>query len=428
MSGVFLSYSRADHALAAQIIRGLRAVGVAVWWDEDMRGVDWQQELERQISDLAAVVVLWTPNSANSKHVRDEARLGLETDKLVNASGGLPKPPFPYDRINALPLDGWTGREPHRGWTRLVETVEEKLVAAGGAEAGGIIEALSRREREVRQQQRAVLQAREAFQAAQAREGETADAAQAARAALERAEAQHQSVVNMRTSPAVQHAARQELGAARAAKDEVERVLRAAKADLAEASRTLTRAETSLEKLFSDADAPRLEAAVKRRPAAGTAFVPQPARDKVALFRRSAASTLRPGWIVGCVAAAVVLAGGAVLMLNHRPSGAARPANAAPPTSIANVTGAPISSPAAAEAAITGKWTLQNVSCAYAIEFRAEGGALSIGGATVKIASVDASGMIRTGADGRYVYSVSGDTLTMTAPNGERTSYTRCAA
>ena len=67
MSGVFLSYSRADRALALRVLGALRAVGVEVWWDEDMPGVDWQEELERQISDLACIVVLWTAASTNSR-------------------------------------------------------------------------------------------------------------------------------------------------------------------------------------------------------------------------------------------------------------------------------------------------------------------------------------------------------------------------
>ena len=83
MSGLFLSYSRADRALADQIIRGLRAVGVAVWWDEDMRGVDWQMELEHRISELAGVMVIWSPHSLNSNPVRDmESVALLELDEF----------------------------------------------------------------------------------------------------------------------------------------------------------------------------------------------------------------------------------------------------------------------------------------------------------------------------------------------------------
>jgi hypothetical protein len=34
--------------------------------DENMPGVDWQDELARQIQQLAAVVVIWTPISSAS--------------------------------------------------------------------------------------------------------------------------------------------------------------------------------------------------------------------------------------------------------------------------------------------------------------------------------------------------------------------------
>jgi TPR repeat protein len=252
MPGVFLSYSRGDRALAHQIIHDLRALGVEVWWDEDMPGVDWQEELERQISHLAGVVVVWTPHSAASKNVKDEARLGLSTDKLVNVLLGSAQPPFPFDRVNGLPLDGWTGREPHKGWTRLVQTVEAMLVRAGGAQPGEISEALARREREVRLKQQAVARAQAAFQDAQNRESDAADATKATRAALERAEEQHQRVVEMRPAAAILNGARMEVDTARAASEQADQALKAAKAKLSEASRAMSRANTALEKLFTD--------------------------------------------------------------------------------------------------------------------------------------------------------------------------------
>jgi hypothetical protein len=435
MSGVFLSYSRADHALAAQIIWGLRAVGVAVWWDEDMRSVDWQEELGRQINELAGVIVLWTPNSANSRHVKDEARLGLETDKLINASAGVSKPPFPYDRVNALPLDGWTGREPHRGWTRLVETAEEKLVASGGAKSGEITAALVRHEKEVRQKLQAVDRARAAFQAAQAREGDAAEATKAAGGVFDRAEAQHQSVVDMRATPALQRTARQELDDAQTAKEQADRALRAAKAELAEASLAWTRAETALERRLSNLDvpamAPTLSVATAAEPVKAAEAATPLGRDQPAAPAKAPVRPRRLSWlVVGGVSGVVVIAG-AFLVLGHGGSSppSRRPTNPVSSADAAPVPGGAPAAPAvtAAEAAINGKWTLQSVSCAYAIDFQVQGRALSVGGATMKIASVDPSGVIRTGTEGGYAYSVLGDTLTMTAPNGDRTSYTRCA-
>jgi hypothetical protein len=250
MRGVFLSYSRADRAIADQIIHGLRAVGVEVWWDEDMRGVDWQEELERQISELGGVMVLWTPNSFNSKNVRDEARLGLETDKLINAVWGVPKPPFPYDRVNGLPLDGWTGLEAHRGWTRLIETIDE-MSAAGGSKTGALVEALARREQAVGTKQKAIGRAQQAFHAAQDRAAEADANAETTSAALASAREDVSRVAEMRLGPAILRSAQQQLDAALAAREEAIGAQRAAKARLSESSRAVSRTTAELAALLS---------------------------------------------------------------------------------------------------------------------------------------------------------------------------------
>ena len=260
MSGLFLSYSRADRALADQIIRGLRAVGVAVWWDEDMRGVDWQMELEHRISELAGVMVIWTPHSLNSNPVRDEARLGLETDKLVNVLSGIPKPPFPYDRINGLPVDGWTGREPHRGWSRLVETVEELVVQKGGARPGDITIAQAMREQEIRTKQEAIAAALEASKTAETHHAEALEIAKAAAATATQAEEQLQRVAGMGVTPLILKAAQQEFESASAARRETDEARKSARAELEEAVRALTRAKADLEQLFSAVTAPVLPA------------------------------------------------------------------------------------------------------------------------------------------------------------------------
>ena len=273
MSGVFLSYSRNDRALADAIIRGLRAVGVVVWWDEDMRSLDWHQELERQISDLATIVVLWTPASSSSDHVKDEARLGLESGKLINVIVGVPKPPFPYDRVNGLPLEDWSEREPHRGWTRLIETIEEKVVARGAAKPGELTGALARREESLRLKQQALARAQEALEEAQTREAETVDAALAAQATFDRAEEQHRRVMEMRATHLIMSAAQQEYEAARAAKEDADRAQRAAKAEIKGVAREVALALAALES--PDAAA----APAGGKPAAGPPAAKAPAAE-----------------------------------------------------------------------------------------------------------------------------------------------------
>src|SRR5579862_9959455 len=246
MSGVFLSYSRTDRVMAEQVVRGLRSIGVDVWWDQDMPGVDWQQELERQVTELSALLVIWTPASTNSEYVRDEARLALSRHKLVNALHGVHAPPFPFDRINGLPIDDWNGVESHGGWSRLVATLEEFLVKAGVVKDGDLTAALTRREQALFDAQANAASAEEAFQDAKLREGEAKEAAAGAKLSFDAAEAQFQRVAEMRVSATVLHAAQAELDASRHAMEAADSERRAAAAALSAASRAVARARSDL--------------------------------------------------------------------------------------------------------------------------------------------------------------------------------------
>jgi hypothetical protein len=247
MSGIFLSYSRADRALAERVVQGLRDLEVEVWWDEDMPGVDWQDELEAKLNALAGVLVLWTPNSVNSRNVRDEARLALSAEKLINVLSDLPQPPFPFDRVNGLPLDGWTGFEPHGGWSRLATTVDALLAHAGAATRGQIIERLARRQADLKARRQALDGARADFQAAQSRAAEADEAEQGAKVRLAAAEEQHRKVVEMSPSRMVLQAAHQELAEAHAEWAETDKTLRQAKADLSLAARVLAQSQSGME-------------------------------------------------------------------------------------------------------------------------------------------------------------------------------------
>jgi len=109
---------------------------------------------------------------------------------------------------------------------------------------------------------------------------------------------------------------------------------------------------------------------------------------------------------------------GAFLLLFHRHAPGASGATAA------SASAAPQPTP---NPAINGKWTLQNASCADALQIAIGGGAITFGANRMKISSVDADGTVNAGPDdNRYNYEVSGDTLTVTAPDAEQKTYTRC--
>ncbi|HEY1560766.1 MAG TPA: TIR domain-containing protein [Caulobacteraceae bacterium] len=459
MSGVFLSYSRGDRDLANAIIRGLRAVGVTVWWDEDMHSIDWNKELERQIVELATVVVLWTPNSANSDNVKDEARLGLEHSKLINVIVGLPKPPYPFDRVNGLPLEGWHEHEPTKAWNRLVQSVEEKVVAAGGAAKGEFTAALARREENLKQRRETLARAQEALEEAQAREGETTEAAQIAQTAFTRAEEQHVRVMEMRPSHLIMSAAAQEFEAARAAKEDSDRALRAAKAEVKGATREVALAKAALESPEAEASHRRHAAppsaktaeSVASAPAASAATgagvkaaakaapptppAPSPMAAPAAPAPTPPAGSRSRNLMFGASAVVMAgIAGAGLMMLNQRhatPPPAAAPAAASTKTS---ASAEPKAAAVTAAAGLAGNWAPPGLGCGSPIVIAIKDGAVAMSVAgTTSTAAIQASpapGEIDATADdgGKYVYKLGHDnSLSMTGPGDQSMKLTKCA-
>jgi hypothetical protein len=77
---------------------------------------------------------------------------------------GVASPPFPFDRTNGVSLDGWDGREPHAGWSGLVQSIETFEVEAGRARRGEIAAALARSENDFRARRQALSEGRQAAQ------------------------------------------------------------------------------------------------------------------------------------------------------------------------------------------------------------------------------------------------------------------------
>jgi hypothetical protein len=70
---VFLSYSRADQDVAAELTHRLGLADVDVWSDLDIElGVDWSAEVSRALLAAAAVVALASPRSIASVRVTYE--------------------------------------------------------------------------------------------------------------------------------------------------------------------------------------------------------------------------------------------------------------------------------------------------------------------------------------------------------------------
>lgn len=125
MADVFLSYARADEAVARRVAKGLEAAGLRVWWDADLPAHrSYSDVIQRNLEEAPAVVVLWSKGSASSQWVRAEADFARNSDKLVQAQIDATLPPIPFNQIQCADLKGWRGGGSHRGWAKLCSSVK----------------------------------------------------------------------------------------------------------------------------------------------------------------------------------------------------------------------------------------------------------------------------------------------------------------
>jgi hypothetical protein len=95
MSHIFISYSRADKDCAYKIQRQLEAQGFKVWIDKNdiPAGAPFPMEILQAIRGAAAVLILWSKNSAGSHFVGKEIEVALSQ----NMSRSMPVIPVWLD-------------------------------------------------------------------------------------------------------------------------------------------------------------------------------------------------------------------------------------------------------------------------------------------------------------------------------------------
>ena len=103
---VFISYSHSDSSLAARVSKALRKTGLTVWDAEVnlLPGDNWPAQVGRALEESDAMVVLLTPNSIRSPHVKAEMAYALGSKSYSNrlipvAVGGreqLPQSEIPW--------------------------------------------------------------------------------------------------------------------------------------------------------------------------------------------------------------------------------------------------------------------------------------------------------------------------------------------
>jgi adenylate cyclase len=132
VADVFISYARADEAVARRVAKALQSAGLDVWWDADLPAHRAYSEIiERNLEEAKAVVALWSKEAAKSQWVRAEADFARNAGKLVQAQLDGTMPPIPFNQIQCADLKGWRGSTTHPGWAKLKGSVEALVSGEG---------------------------------------------------------------------------------------------------------------------------------------------------------------------------------------------------------------------------------------------------------------------------------------------------------
>lgn len=105
---VFIAYSRKQRVMAKDVCELLLKNGKAVFWDAKIiAGARWRQTIQRALDDASHVVVLWTPDAAESDEVEREVSYALTERKIIVPllSKEIPKLPYHLHGLHYIVLE-----------------------------------------------------------------------------------------------------------------------------------------------------------------------------------------------------------------------------------------------------------------------------------------------------------------------------------
>jgi len=129
----FFSYSHEDSDFALQLARDLKSAGAEVWIDklDIMPGQEWDSAIEAALTQFPRMLLILSPASVKSRHVRNEISFALDENKTI-----IPvlyrdcTVPLQLRRIHYVDLRA----DYSRGLTALLRTLAGEQRPAGGAE------------------------------------------------------------------------------------------------------------------------------------------------------------------------------------------------------------------------------------------------------------------------------------------------------
>jgi adenylate cyclase len=127
LAKVFLSYAREDAGAAKQLAECIVRAGHQVWWDRQIEGGSrFSTEIDRELKNSDAVVVLWSKASIESPWVQDEAAEGRDSGRLVPVIFGADKPPLGFRQFQSIDFGSWDGESEPAALDALIRAIAQK--------------------------------------------------------------------------------------------------------------------------------------------------------------------------------------------------------------------------------------------------------------------------------------------------------------
>ena len=141
MADIFVSYSRQNKARVAPLVRALEAEGWSVWWDPEITpGEEFDTLISRELEQARALVVVWTPESVDSRWVRGEARDAADRGALVPVRLDNARLPIDFRAVHTTDLDDWAENSSSPAFRSLCKALESKLGPAAKAKSDLAVE------------------------------------------------------------------------------------------------------------------------------------------------------------------------------------------------------------------------------------------------------------------------------------------------
>lgn len=105
---IFIAYSHHQRALAIDLAELLIKNGNAVFYDAKIKaGASWRQTIQKALDDATHVVVIWTPDAAESDEVEREVSYALAERKVIVPilSREIPKLPYHLHGLHYIVLN-----------------------------------------------------------------------------------------------------------------------------------------------------------------------------------------------------------------------------------------------------------------------------------------------------------------------------------